>query len=59
MCCDISIMLSADVFIILKARLNLTEKWCKAYNEPCKGISHSYTKCNVGKDVLFCEGCTC
>lgn len=43
MYCGISITLSAFVFIILKACLNLREKLGKPYNQPYK-ISHSYTK---------------
>lgn len=59
MYCDISIMLSTVIFILLRARLNLKEKWWKWYNEPCNTIGHSCTKYNVGKNGLFCEACKC
>lgn len=57
MYCDISVMLSAVVFILLRACLNLKEKWWRWCNEPCNTIGHSCTKCNVGKNGLFCEAC--
>lgn len=44
MYCDISIMLNAFVFIILKACLNLTEEWWKPCNKPYNNISHSCTQ---------------